>query len=158
MQCRLKRVSDHLLYASIGISTSVFIITMVFVIIEDNDNAKASLNLFISLELMWAVIDTLVSLSLVGIGFFTVYKLSSVFGDHFNKEAIFVSAISAVFCLGYMVHGVYDWVIYYKYKKGEMLDKSNRIWAEMTWLSIVWTLMPVLTIYLMHWKNFKSHD
>ena len=67
---------------------------------------------------MWAVIDTVVSLSLVGIGFFAVYKLSSVFGDHFNKEARFVSVISVVFCLGYFIHGIYDWVIYSKYING----------------------------------------
>lgn len=69
-----------------------------------------------------------------------------------------MSFISVVFCLGYLVHGIYDWVIYLKYKHNLMIDKMDIIWAEMTWLSIVWTLMPVLTIYLMHRKNFKSQD
>jgi hypothetical protein len=155
MQCRLKKVSDNLLYVSVGIATTIFIITLVVVVMGE---FSSELNLSITLELMWAVIDTVVSLSLVGIGFFAVYKLTSVFGDHFNKEALFVSVISVVFCLGYLIHGIYDWVIYSKWKNGLMFSKRYKIWAEMIWLSIVWTLLPVLTIYLMHRKNFKSQD
>jgi heme/copper-type cytochrome/quinol oxidase subunit 2 len=101
---------------------------------------------------MWVSIDTLVSLSLVSIGAFTVYKLKSLFGEHFNKEALFVSAITSVFCLGYLVHGIFDWVIYSK--KDLVTDEKYKIWAEMTGLSILWTLFPVFTIYLMHKKNF----
>lgn len=66
----------------------------------------------IKLELMWASIDTLVALSLVSIGSFTVYKLKTLFGEHFNKEALFVSVITSVFCLGYLIHGIFDWVIF----------------------------------------------
>jgi energy-converting hydrogenase Eha subunit C len=121
MQCRLKKVSDYLLYASVGIATTIFIITFVVVIMGDKDS-NGELKLSITLELMWAVIDTVVSLSLVGIGFFAVYKLTSVFGDHFNKEALFVSVISVVFCLGYLIHGIYDWVIYFKWKNGLMIS------------------------------------
>jgi len=81
-----------------------------------------------------------------------------VFGNHFNKEALFVRFISVVFCLGYLIHGIYDWVIYIKHTNNLMKNKIDIIWAEMTWLSILWTLTPVLTIYVMHRKNFKSQD
>ncbi len=75
MQCRLKRISDLLLYSSVGIATLIFTITLVAWIIGDKDY-NARMKMCISVELMWALIDTVVCLSLVGIGFFAVYKLS----------------------------------------------------------------------------------
>jgi len=35
-----------------------------------------------------------------------------------------------------------------------MTNKLTLIWVEMTWLSLVWTIMPVSVIYFMHWKNY----
>jgi len=151
-------MSDYLLYSAVGVNTAIFIITLIVYIVKKKENNPDLERICISFELMWALIDTLVCLSLVGIGFFTVYKLSQVFGDHFNKEALFVSVISVVFCIGYLVHGIYDWVLYVMFNKGLLKDKIIRIWAEMTWLSIIWTQLPVLTIYLMHRRNFKSQN
>jgi len=152
----LKKMSDYLLYIVVGANSAIFIIVLIVYIVTKKENNEDLERICISFELMWALIDTIVCLSLVGIGFFTVYKLSQVFGDHFNKEALYVSVISVVFCIGYLVHGIYDWVLYYMFHKGLLKNKITKIWAEMTWLGIIWTQLPVLTIYLMHRKNFKS--
>ena len=104
MPFELKRTSNYILLLSVGLTTVVFIISMVVVCISTD----ASLQL----ELMWVSIDTLVSLSLLGIGAFTVYSLKSGFGEHFKKEALKVSLITFLFCLGYSVHLIFDWVAY----------------------------------------------
>jgi hypothetical protein len=105
---------------------------------------------------MWVSIDTLVSLSLLGIGTFTVYSLKSGFGEHFKKEALKVSLITFLFCFGYSVHLIFDWVAYSQ-KQRQLWDSLKyKIWAEMVGLSILWTLLPVFFIYLLHLQNFSK--
>jgi len=105
-------MSDYLLYSVVGVCTTISIVTLIVYVVAKKENNSDIERICISFELMWALIDTLVCLSLVSIGFYTVYKLSQVFGAHFNKEALYVSVISVVFCIGYLVHGIYDWVLY----------------------------------------------
>ena len=138
--------------------SGITIIFIVCLILLEKKSANSINETLVNLEMMWAVIDTFVSLLLFSVGMLTVYKLCSIFGSHFSKEALFVTVISVFFCFGYMVHGVYDWIIYHKHKEAEIKNGINKIWCEWTWLSIIRTLMPILTIYLMHYKNFSTAE
>lgn len=150
MPFELKRTSNYILLLSVGLTTVVFIISMVVVCISTDAS------LMLDLELMWVSIDTLVSLSLLGIGAFTVYSLKSGFGEHFKKEALKVSLITFLFCLGYSVHLIFDWVAYSQKKRELWESLKYKIWAEMVGLSILWTLLPVFFIYLLHLQNFSK--
>jgi hypothetical protein len=57
------------LFSSVGVATAVFIITLSLTADE------ADLKSGIMMELTWAVMDTIVSIILIGIGLYTVFRL-----------------------------------------------------------------------------------
>jgi len=95
---------------------------------------------------------------LFAVGSWTVYQLKLNFGNNFNKEALKVSIITFLFCFGYAVYFIFDWVALSKKKKGIWTKGHNFYvyWLCSIVLGIFWALLPVFIIYLMHLQNFQN--
>ena len=149
---------NRMLVAGIILSNLFLIAFVIFFSIDDPDVSKnKDKKEFVKLEIASWVFGTLTAIILITSSAYTVVILKRLYGNDFSRTTGFMIIIVVTFCLAFGARTLYEWIMYFYYRKEQNPNLVLDMMQVMTvFMPILWDLFPIWIIFVLHHDNYSK--
>lgn len=149
---------NRMLVAGIILSNLFLIAFVIFFSIDDPDvSINKDKKKFVKLEIASWVFGTLTAIILITSSAYTVVILKRLYGNDFSRTTGFMIVIVVTFCLAFGARTLYEWIMYFYYRKEQNPNLVLNMMQVMTvFMPILWDLFPIWIIFVLHHDNYSK--
>jgi len=149
---------NRMLVAGIILSNLFLIAFVIFFSIDDPDvSINKDKKKFVKLEIASWVFGTLTAIILITSSAYTVVILKRLYGNDFSRTTGFMIIIVVTFCLAFGARTLYEWIMYFYYRKEQNPNLVLDMMQVMTvFMPILWDLIPIWIIFVLHHDNYSK--
>lgn len=149
---------NRMLVAGIILSNLFLIAFVIFFSIDDPDvSINKDKKKFVKLEIASWVFGTLTAIILITSSAYTVVILKRLYGNDFSRTTGFMIVIVVTFCLAFGARTLYEWIMYFYYRKEQNPNLVLDMMQVMTvFMPILWDLFPIWIIFVLHHDNYSK--
>lgn len=149
---------NRMLVAGIILSNLFLIAFVIFFSIDDPDvSINKDKKKFVKLEIASWVFGTLTAIILITSSAYTVVILKRLYGNDFSRTTGFMIIIVVTFCLAFGARTLYEWIMYFYYRKEQNPNLVLDMMQVMTvFMPILWDLFPIWIIFVLHHDNYSK--